>query len=290
MEKAVPRLSLQREKHVDMQIGVSFLCGTRVENPKNLHNHDFYELFILVEGEAIHRINGERIKFEKGALCFVRKEDVHDFFMVNNRPFKFFNMTFSEKNLTEIFSFLGSGFPSEALLSEKTAPMVTLSPKDLKWFINKLDAAISLPADDASKRGTMLKILIFNAFTRFFSDYDEKNADMPEWLKELMENMRTQGNYIDGTERLFALSNKTREHVSRSMKKYTGMTVSEYVNSLRLNYIANMLRKSNHSITDIIFDSGFGNVSWASNQFKKVFGVTMHEYRKENFEGPDGSF
>ena len=64
------------------------------------------------------------------------------------------------------------------------------------------------------------------------------------------------------------------------MKKYMGSTVSEYINALRLNYIANMLRDSNHAVTEIIYESGFNNISWASEQFKKKYGVTMSQYRK----------
>ena len=59
------------------------------------------------------------------------------------------------------------------------------------------------------------------------------------------------------------------------------MTVSEYINRLRLNYIANMLRNSNHSVTEIIFESGFNNISWASQLFKENYGVSMREYRKQ---------
>ena len=59
-----------------------------------------------------------------------------------------------------------------------------------------------------------------------------------------------------------------------------GMTVSEYINGLRLNFIANMLKNSNHSVSDIIFESGFNNISWAAEQFKAKYGVTMREYRK----------
>jgi len=78
-----------------------------------------------------------------------------------------------------------------------------------------------------------------------------------------------------------SLTDRSREHVSRCMKKYMGMTPSEYINSLRLNYIANMLRDSNCDITEIIFESGFNNISWASEQFKKKYGMTMRQYRKQ---------
>ena len=45
--------------------------------------------------------------------------------------------------------------------------------------------------------------------------------------------------------------------------------------------VASMLKNSNHDIADIIFESGFGNISWASELFKKKYGMTMSEYRKE---------
>ena len=65
------------------------------------------------------------------------------------------------------------------------------------------------------------------------------------------------------------------------MKKYYGVTVSEYINDLRLNYISNMLQYSNHNILDIIFESGFNNVSWCCECFKKKYGASMSEYRKQ---------
>ena len=42
-----------------------------------------------------------------------------------------------------------------------------------------------------------------------------------------------------------------------------------------------MLKNSNHDIADIVFESGFGNISWASELFKERYGMTMSEYRKK---------
>jgi AraC-like DNA-binding protein len=39
-----------------------------------------------------------------------------------------------------------------------------------------------------------------------------------------------------------------------------------------------MLINSNYSIADIVFESGFNNLSWASRLFKQTFGVTMNQY------------
>jgi AraC-like DNA-binding protein len=45
-----------------------------------------------------------------------------------------------------------------------------------------------------------------------------------------------------------------------------------------------MLRDSNHGITKIIFESGFNNISWAFEQFKKKYGMTMSQYRKKRMK------
>jgi len=137
-----------------------------------------------------------------------------------------------------------------------------------------------LPKNENEKIKTALRILLFRLFTRHFSDFFPKNTSMPLWVDNLLEAMKLDGNYVYGTERMLELCDKSREHIARSIKKYTGMSASEYVNDLRLNYIANMLKNSNHSISDIIFESGFGNISWASEKFKEKFGVTMTKYRK----------
>jgi AraC-like DNA-binding protein len=67
------------------------------------------------------------------------------------------------------------------------------------------------------------------------------------------------------------------------MKAYTDMTVTEFINDLRLNYIANMLQNSNHTVTEIIFDSGFNNISWAARLFKEKYGESMRQYRKNSW-------
>ena len=78
---------------------------------------------------------------------------------------------------------------------------------------------------------------------------------------------------------MIALSGRSREHLSRSMKKYMNTTISEFINDLRLNYIANMLRNSNKKISDIIFDSGFNTLSLASTLFVKKYGMNMRQFR-----------
>lgn len=276
-----PKL-LTAERFIDMRTGCSYryvISETEYFRP---HYHNYYEIFVMLDGTAIHCVNGERIRLVKGTVVFIRPHDTHDYVCENGKSFSMLNITFTSETADSLFAFLNTGFPSKELLNCRMPPSVVLSGSDFNWFTNRMGSIRTIGTDDFKSAGTALRIVIFQIFTKYFSSFADKEISMPGWLEELMEKIKQDGNYIAGSKKLFSLTDKTREHVSRSIKKYTGMTVAEYINDLRLHYIANMLLNSNHRITDIVFDSGFNNISWASELFKKHYGMTMSEFRVKN--------
>ena len=78
------------------------------------------------------------------------------------------------------------------------------------------------------------------------------------------------------------LSGKTREHISRMMKRHYNTNVRYFVTNLRLEYCVNLLTHSNLSVTDICYECGFENVSWFYKVFEKMYGLTPSEFRKKN--------
>ena len=139
----------------------------------------------------------------------------------------------------------------------------------------------AIPEGNVSALKTALRVLLFDVFVKHFSEFSLKTTKIPVWLDEICNQMQC-GGYIEGTEKLYTLTDKSREHICRSMKKYMGITVSEFVNELRLNHIANMLKNSNLPITEIIYSSGFNNLSWAAEQFKRKYSMNMRDYRNKN--------
>ncbi len=273
-----PKL-LTAERFVDSAIGCScryVYSDTEYFRP---HYHDYFELFLMLEGETLHMVNGAQLCLSKGCLVFIRPEDRHDYLSIRGRAFSFVNISFSAETAWTLFGYLGTGFPSDSLLKSRLPPQRQLSVYEFSRLRGRMDAIMALDPRDQGSRMTSLRILLFDIFTRQFSDAQDLREPMPLWLEEVCAAMRRDGNFIQGTARFFSLTDRTREHVSRTMKRCTGQTVSEFVNDLRLNYIANMLRDSNHGITEIIFESGFNNISWACQLFRKKYGVTMSGYR-----------
>ena len=77
------------------------------------------------------------------------------------------------------------------------------------------------------------------------------------------------------------LSGYSREHLSRSVKKYLNLTLSEYINSLRINWICNMLINTDVSITDLCYESGFSSLSYFYRIFKASIGMTPSDFREK---------
>ena len=274
-----PKL-LTAERFVDMRTEIMYryvVSDTEYFRP---HYHDYCEVFMMLEGEARHQVNGAVVPVSARDIIFVRPSDTHDYVSVSGKPFSMLNITFTTDTLGSIFSFLGDGFPSRKLLSAKYPPGVRLTAGEFAAFQTRMQAIRAISTEDVPALKTALRVLLFDVFTMYFSDFRSGSDAAPAWLDTLCAQMRKDGNFIGGSERLFALTDKSREHVFRSMKKYMGQTVSEFVNDLRLNYIANMLKNSNHSVTQIIFDSGFNNISWAAECFRKKYGMTMRQFRK----------
>ena len=264
-----PKL-LTAERFVDMTTEISYryvYSDTEYFRP---HFHDYYELFLLLDGKVTHLVNGEEIPISKGTLVFIRPNDIHDYILRDGVKFSMLNMTFTAATVDALMEYLGEGFPSLTLLRSALPPQVTLNENEFEYVLSHMTTIRTIEKEDYGRLKTALRILIFRIFTRFFADFrEESDEKIPLWLTELCETMQKDGNFTYGLSRMLELTDKTREHLARSLKKYMGITPSEFINNLRLRMIASMLKNSNHDIADIIFESGFGNISWASELFKK---------------------
>lgn len=275
-----PKL-LTADRFVDSRTGCSYryvYSDTEYFRP---HYHDYFEIFLLLDGEAIHCVNGARISLERGALVLIRPTDTHDYILKDGKKFSMLNITFTSETATALLSFLGEGFVPERLLEAALPPTVQLSPSAFDYIIDQMTSIRAIDNEDPARIKTAIRILIFRILTRFFAALPEaEETEMPVWLSRLCAEMRKNGNFTYGIERMLTLTDKSREHISRSLKKHLGVTPSEFVNDLRLNFIANMLQNSNHGVAEIVFESGFGNLSWAAELFRKKYGMTMSKYRK----------
>ncbi|RHW51221.1 hypothetical protein DS831_04150 [Bombilactobacillus bombi] len=76
----------------------------------------------------------------------------------------------------------------------------------------------------------------------------------------------------------------TSEYCSRLIKKSLGNNFKDFLNSVRLNNAYNLLTRSNKSINEISYESGFQDYRNFYNYFKKIYGVSPSIYRANNIK------
>jgi AraC family cel operon transcriptional repressor len=246
-----------------------------------LHNHDFYELFLVTHGSMEHHVNDQAGTLSRGHLVFIRPDDYHSF-SYKGADCGFLNLAIQAEAIEEMFAYLGRSFEKEPLLRQKLPPRVLLTSRELGDILGMFDRLNTLPVADKKRLNMELRCILIWVFSRYFLQRSEEEERYPEWLSVVLGKMNRLENFSKGKNAIRELACKSDEHISRSFRKYLKQTPTQYVNELRLNYVANQLRFSHRHIADIAFEAGFENQSNFHRQFKKMFGMTPLEFRKSN--------
>lgn len=77
-----------------------------------------------------------------------------------------------------------------------------------------------------------------------------------------------------------AHTNMNKSAFCSFMRRHTGQSFSEYVNSYRLEKAAERLVQTEDNIAEIAYDTGFVNVTYFNRLFKSHFGLTPSALRK----------
>ncbi len=268
------------KEHVDLQAGyfARFVYGGEEVFP--LHSHEYYEIFIVVKGDVPHEVNGVMQKLPAGSMVFVRPDDVHRH-LSNDPETVFINLTFTLETAEKLFSYLFEEEEAKKLLSCDIPPMVILDKTSKKELISQIDELNTANWKDKKAQKIRMRTILTNLFPYFMQSlpHDEKET-VPRWLSELAERMSKPENFIAGAKQMLVLSNRSREHLARSFKKYFGVSVTDYINDLRVNYASNLLINTNIPVIDICFTCGFQSVSYFYRVFKKKNAVTPYAFRE----------
>lgn len=241
------------------------------------HDHDFYEFFIVEEGPLLHHINGRTEVLYPDTLVFIQPEDYHSFTCKDKLPARFFNMAFDTelyRQAKELAAACGSVTEDTPLMKQVAIPheLSRLLLRRMKWLRD-----VNYPTPEELQRTESATLL---ADVIVLQAMGSGNANsIPYWLRKACNEMYHPENMVEGIPRLVALSGKTQEHLTRSMRKYMNQSPSAYVNSIRLERAAEALVTTQRSVFDIMLDVGFQNTSYFNKLFKDKYHVSPRKYR-----------
>lgn len=274
---------LSARMNVDMEAECLYQHVYGANDIYNPHCHEFYEIFITVSGTVTHFINGITQKLPEGSLVFIRPDDNHGYVYDNPQSSEtsYINLTFTYETANALFTYLSDSFPSQKLLSCDMPPTIILNTLEKKHLLSQIEELNIVKWQDKNALKLRMRAILADIFVRFF--YNIPNLTeyaSPLWLTRLLNDMNYPENFSLGIERMVSLSQKSREHLSRSLKKYYGITPTEYINDLRINYASNLLLNTNTPILQICFSCGFDSVSYFYKVFKAKYHMSPSEFKK----------
>lgn len=104
---------------------------------------------------------------------------------------------------------------------------------------------------------------------------------LPEYIRAIMKYIDLHFSEDLTLEFLAKYQNVNKYHLSHEFKKYTGLTLKEYIITTRLSYAKDLLKYTEKTIQEISEQCGIYHTSHFINLFKAREGCTPHVYRKE---------
>jgi AraC-like DNA-binding protein len=233
----------------------------------------FVDLTYIFEGEVIYTINGIPYKAEKGDLICIPKNSLRHAEINPNKPMAAYAANFQVHNLggNEIslpFNIVSKVGIRNDLLSLYQELNITWIQKDPGYAIKV--------------RSIFLNIL-YKYFTILYynNSIDSVHPRIKKAIKFIYDNYKTNIEVGD----LASLVSLNSSYFGTLFKHYTGLSVKEYINRVRIDTAENMLSGGEFSVKEAAYRCGFEDTFYFSKVFKRVKGyspskVMMHTYVK----------
>lgn len=264
----------------------------------HLHVHDFIEISYVASGTGIHILDGRQYEVHKGDLFLINYHIPHEFRSVESPealPLKVYNCVFKPdfidvnlldyKEFTDIIHYLSfrsifsldwAEMEDVKLLGGENTALEAIYKKMLEEFTKKEEGHIEL-----------LRVYLIELFILIFrslkSSSKSENSTISHHSRLIEQSIQyLRDNYAAGAKLndIASRSFLSPTYFCRIFKEYTGVTVSEYVQKIRIEEACNLLKNSDHKVILIAQMVGYKDIKHFNEIFKKITGMTPSSYKK----------
>lgn len=265
--------------HENIEHGIQIFFHKKNTTFYKAHNHEFFEVFIVVCGSAKHKRNNLTIDLVRGSVVLIRPDDIHQY-SNSSDDFSFYNMVFSLDTASKLFSLYDESLIKEHFTNINIPPEINLSETDTLQIESNLDTAIGIT--NIKIRSFINLSILTTILSKIISYKSGKKKNYPNWLAQLINTMESDKNYLKGVSFLYETATRSKEHVSRTFRLELGLTPTEYINDQKLQYASNLLINTNIEIIEIGEMAGFNSHSHFYHLFQNKFKITPKQFRLSN--------
>lgn len=263
----------------------------------HLHAHDYIEIAYVASGCGIHRLGDAEYKVARGDLFLINYRIPHEFrsftdmseppLVVCNCIFKPEFIDCSLLNCRDFakvahHSLFRSLFPEE----DKSCSDIILLNCDNR-AIGELYEKMLI---EYNLRDTgyieMLRAYVIELFVTIFRSFGTGRTESVierqhrEMIARAIAYLKHNYSQEVKLEDLSMMSFLSRNYFCRLFKQHTGVTVSEYIQKVRMDEACRLLRETAGKVIDIAADVGYSDIKFFNTVFKRQTGKTPGAYRK----------
>lgn len=266
-----------------------------------IHTHDFIEIVYVYDGKGYHIYNDITYPVSKGELYIINSRTPHCFYPTdksNSEHLVVYNLCF----LPEFISSINIHLPilvelTDIMLYKSLYPDEIIYSPDLKLsgsMRTEIEQLYEKMYLEFTSKGInyveLLRLSLCELLLKIHRFYQQNHASpesavikyrhqlIPDCIQYLRENYSKKVT-IEELSNNFFLS---KSYLSSLFKKATGSGVVEYLQHIRIERACELLTNTTLSITEISTQVGYTDYRFFNKSFKKITGVTAHEYRKKN--------
>lgn len=252
------------------------------------HKHNYVEVIYMCQGHTMHIVNGEEVELQAGELLFLSQnatqeilpaemEDIAVNFIILPEFFdKSLLMIGEEEN--QLRDFVIGCLKNE----ENQIGYLHFKVSDVLPIQNLIENLIWTIMNEQQNKRSINQITMGLLFLQLMNHTDKLSVGKNQYDEELtIQILRfIEENYKEGQlTDLAEIMHCDLYWLSRMVKRLTGRTYTELVQTKRLNQAAYLLTKTKLNVADISHAVGYDNISYFHRIFQKRFKVTPKEYR-----------
>jgi len=245
-------------------------------SPLQLHWHDFAEICWVESGDGLHHLNGSVFPLRSRDIFFILPGDRHGLSAQARTTMTIVNLAFPSALVGELRERYFLGERRWFWGGREKADCERLSPDQIARVSRAADL-LALAVREKFPRDWFLLMLFHELGAQ---QSEALPVNMPDWLQHACQAISRPEHFREGISEFHKLAGKSPEHVARTMRTLTGITPTDYLNRARLDYAALQLRMGQAPVTQVAYESGFGNLSHFFHLFRHRFEASPSEYRR----------
>jgi AraC-like DNA-binding protein len=253
------------------------------------HWHESIEISYVLSGKIDDiYIDGVHYTSHQGDIVLINSNAIHSFSVVRGKNRK--AVTFFV-----LYDFLKTYYPDIDKIAFDCVSIGTNDEEKIKKFNElreNLDSIIRVFSNLRGDSFAHIKIMglsyeLIYLLLKYFVVSKKSFGEIK--TKKYLDRLTEITNYIMGNynqdlsiDIISTKFNLSPEYLSRFFKKYMGMTIHNYINTVRLEKAYRDLMNTDRSITEIALEHGFPNEKSFNKVFKSFYNVTPNQYRKRS--------